>query len=70
MTKLGVTIDPDKCICSGYGVGFDSTGEFTHPQGGTARNIIIFEVDLSNSVHTTNQTQNILILDHGLTQTF
>ena len=33
-----------------------------------ARNIIIFGVDLSNSVDATNKTQNILILDHGLTQ--
>ena len=33
-----------------------------------ARNIIIFGVDSSNSVHATNKTQNILILNHGLTQ--
>ena len=33
-----------------------------------ARNIIIFGVDLSNSVHATNKTQNILILGHALTQ--
>ena len=30
--------------------------------------IIIFGVDLSNSVHSTNKTQNILILGHGQTQ--
>ena len=68
MTKTGDATDPDKYIYSSYGLGFDSTGEFTHPQGGTARNIIIFGADLSNSVHTTNQTQNILILGHGLNQ--
>ena len=33
-----------------------------------ARNIIIFGVDISNSVHATNKTQNILILGHGLIQ--
>ena len=33
-----------------------------------ARNIIIFGVDSSNSVHATNKTQNILILGHDLTQ--
>ena len=33
-----------------------------------ATNIIIFGVDLPNSVHTTNKTQNILILGHGLVQ--
>ena len=33
-----------------------------------ARNIIIFGVELSNSVHATNKIQSILILGHGLTQ--
>ena len=33
-----------------------------------ARNIIIFGVDLANSVNATNKTQNILMLGHGLTQ--
>ena len=53
---------------SGYGLGFDSTGQFTHPQGGMARNITIFGVDSSNSVHATNKTRSILILGHGITQ--
>ena len=68
MAKPGDTKDPDKYIYSGYGLGFDSTGDFIHPQGGKSRNMIIFRVNLSNSVYTTNQTQNILILGHGLTQ--
>ena len=68
MTKLGDTTGTEKYIYSGYGLGFDSTGQFSHPQGGMARNIIIFGVDLSNSVHATNKTQNILILGRGLTQ--
>ena len=68
MTKPGDTTDPDKHIYSGNSLGFDSTGGFIHPQGGKARNIIMFGADISNSVHTTNQTQNILILGHGLTQ--
>ena len=68
MTKPGDTTDTDKYIYSGYGLGFHSTGQFTHPQGGMARNIIIFGVNSSNSVHATNKTQNILILVHGLTQ--
>ena len=68
MTKLGDTTGIEKYIYSGYGLGFDSTGQFSHPQGGMARNIIIFGVDLSNSVHATNKTQNILILGRGLTQ--
>ena len=68
VTKPGDTTDTDKCIYSGYGLGFDSTGQFSHPQGGNARNIIIFGLNSSNSVHSTNKTQNILILGHGLTQ--
>ena len=68
MTEPGDTTDTDKYICSGYGLGFDSTGQFSHAQGGMARNRIIFGVNSSKSVHATNKTQNILILGHGLTQ--
>ena len=68
VTKPRDTTDTDKYIYSGCGLGFDSAGQFTHPQGGMARNIIIFGVDSSNSVHATNKTQNILILGHALTQ--
>ena len=68
MTKPGDTTDPDKYSYYGYGLGFDSTGDFTHPQGEKARNIITFGPDLSNSVNTANQTQNILILGLCLTQ--
>ena len=68
VTKPGVTTDTDKYIYSSYGLGFDSSGQFSRPQGGMTRNIIIFGVDLSSSVHATNKTQNILILGHGLTQ--
>ena len=68
VTKPGDTTDTDKYIYPGCDLGFDSTGQFTHPQGGMARNIIIFGVDSSNSVHATNKTQNILILGHDLTQ--
>ena len=68
MTKPGDTTDTDKYIYSGYGFGFDSSGKFTQPQGRMARNIIIFGVNSSNSVHATNKTQNILILGHGLTE--
>ena len=68
MAKLGDTTDTDKYIYSGYGLGFDRTAQFTHLQGGMAKNIIILGVNSSNSVHATNKTQNILILGHGLTQ--
>ena len=65
MGKTGDTTDTDKYIYSGYRLGFDRTGQFSHPQGVMARNIIIFGVNSSNSIHATNKTQNILILGHG-----
>ena len=54
--------DPDKYIYSGYRIGFDHTGEFTHPEGNLARNMIIFGGDMSRSAHASNKTQNILVL--------
>ena len=54
--------DTDKWQYSGYGVGFDSTGSFTHPDGGNGKNVIIFVADLGNSLHATNQTQSVLVL--------
>ena len=68
VTKPGNTTHTDKYIYFGYGLGFDSKGKFTHPRGGIARNIIIFGVNSSNSIHATNKTPNILILGQGLTQ--
>ena len=68
MTKPGDITDTEKYIYSGCGLRFDSTSQFTHPQGEMAKNIIIFGTDSPNSVHATNKTQNILILGHGLTQ--
>ena len=58
--------DTDKWQYSFYGVGFDSTSTFTHPDGGNGKNVIIFGADLSNSGHSTNKTQPILVLGNGL----
>ena len=62
------TKDPDNFIYSGWGIGFDRHGTFGHPEGGTARNIIIFEVDMSGSVHASNKTKDFLVLGRGLIQ--
>ena len=62
------TKDPDKFICSGWGVGFDHTGTFTHSKGGTARNVIIFGVDMSGSVCASNRTKDFLVLGRGRIQ--
>ena len=59
----------DKWQYSGYGVGFDSTGIFTHPDDGKdAKNVVVFGADMSNSRHATNKTQSVLILGHRLIQ--
>ena len=50
------TKDPDKFIYSGWGVCFDHTGTFPHPEGSIARNVKIFGVDMSGSVHASNKT--------------
>ena len=62
------TKDPDNFIYSGWGTGFDHTGTFTHPEGGTARNVIISGVDISGSVHASNKTKDFLVLGRGLIQ--
>ena len=60
--------DTDKWQYSGYGIGFDSKGKFTHPDGGDGKNVISFGADLGNSRHATNKTQSVLILGYGLIQ--
>ena len=54
---------------SGYGIGLDSTCSFTHPDDGKdAKNIVVFVVDMSNSIHSTNKTQSVLVVGHRLIQ--
>ena len=61
--------DTDKWQYSGYGVGFNSTGSFTHPDDGqNAKNVIVFGADMTNTIHATNKTQSVLVLGHGLIQ--
>ena len=60
--------DPDNFIYSGLGIRFDHGGTFTHPEGGIARNVIIFGVDMSGSVHASNKTKDFLVLGRGLIQ--
>ena len=46
---------------SGYGIGFDRKGFFSHPSGGTGKNVIIFGVDMSSSSKIDNRKKDILI---------
>ena len=45
MTK---NADTGKYKYQGHGIGFDSIRNFTHPDGETGKNVIIFGVDMTN----------------------
>ena len=65
MTK---NADIDKNKYSGYGIGFDRTGVYLLPDGCFGRNVVIFGVDMSSSVHVDNKGKDILILGTSPTQ--
>ena len=52
--SLTKNFDIDKYKYSGYGIGFDKHRFFSHPGGGTGRNVIIFGVDMSSSAKIDN----------------
>ena len=61
--------DVDKWQYSGYGIGYDSTGNFTHPDDEKiAKNSVVFRADMSNSRYSTNKTHSVLVLGNGLIQ--
>ena len=73
--KISKNTDSSKNNYIGYGLCFDEGGEFGHTvkQGnfnGTtnAKNVIIFGVDMSSSVHATNRANNIYVMDKDFIQ--
>ena len=66
--KITKNTDIDKHKYSGYGIGFDGKGFFSHPSGGTGRNVIIFGADMNSSSHIDNKGKDILILVKSPTQ--
>ena len=66
--KLIKNTDPEKYSYSGYGIGFDTSGEYSLPDGSVGKNVITFGVDMSSSVHIGNRGKHILIFGKGLTQ--
>ena len=66
--KTTKNVDVDKYKYSGYCIGFDGRGVFTHPDGSFGNNAIIFGVDMSSSVRIDNKGKDILILGNGPTQ--
>ena len=66
--KLTKNVDPDKYSYSDYGIGFD-TREFDYLTGGSlGKNVVIFEVDMSSSMHLDDTGKDVLILSKGPTQ--
>ena len=66
--KLTENGDIGNCKYSGYSVIFDRRGNISFPSGGFGGNVIIFEVDMSSSVHVDNKKEDISILVEGPTQ--
>ena len=58
----------DKYRYSSYRIEFDRKEFFSHPSGGTGRNVIIFGVDMSSSTKIDNKKKDVLILGKGPTQ--
>ena len=57
--KLAKSADPDKCVYSGCGIGFDSCSENSLPDGSLGKTVIVFTVDMSLSVHIHNKKKDI-----------
>ena len=60
-------VDINQYRYSEYGIGFDRKGTFSFGNR-FGRNVTIFGVDMSSSVHADNKGKNILILGEGPTQ--
>ena len=60
--SLTKNADIDRYKYSQYGIGFDRHGSFPFPGIGLGRNVIIFGVDTSSSVHVDKKKKYILIL--------
>ena len=53
--RITKNTDVNKYKYSGYGIGFDGKGVFSHPTGSFGINATIFGVDMRSSVHIDNK---------------
>ena len=74
-SQITKTADTSKYNYKGYGICFDERSQFGHTitEGGRARtangrNVLIFRVDMSFSVHATNRANNIYVMGDGFTK--
>ena len=73
--KITKNTDSSKNNYTGYSLCFDEGGEFGHTvrQGNldrttNAKNVIIFGVDMSSSIHATNRANNIYVMGKDFIQ--
>ena len=66
--KLIKNVDPDKYSYSGYGIGFNTFGEYSLTGSTVGKNVIIFGVDMNPAVYIHNRGKYILILGKGPAQ--
>ena len=73
--KITKNTDSSKNNYTGYGLCFDEGSEFGHTvrQGNfdcttNAKNVIIFGVDMSSSIHATNRANNIYVMGKDFIQ--
>ena len=60
--------DIEKYKYSGYGIGFDRRSSYSFPVGGFGQNVLIFDADMSTSIHIDNKGKDILVLGRGPTE--
>ena len=63
--KITKNADPNKYYYSGCGIGFDSRSHFSIRNFDWGKNVVIFGVGMSSSVHDINKNKDILILGKG-----
>ena len=66
--KLTKNADIDNYKYSGYIIGFDGNGFYSHTSVGTGRNVIIPGADMSSSTKIDYKGKYILIIGKGPTQ--
>ena len=66
--KLTTNPDLNKYSYSGCSIGFDSCSLFSLTNFDWSKNVVIFGVHISSSVHIDNEKKEILVLGEGPTQ--
>ena len=68
LVKLTKTADPDNYKYSNYCIWFDFRSDFLFTNASMGKNVIIFKINMSSSVHLDDKNKDILILAEWPTQ--